>query len=267
MVGAYQKPGCRRHRRGSRCWHGFSHGARMFFQTSARRLFFPLLFVMVCSRAEAQSFQFLPEVDAYYKVQHGFRLGFQAKETREAGDPTQAEVGPSVDFLLNPLLRLKDITVFDLDESKSRPLLLSVGYRYVPSPDKPVVQRMEVVATPRLPLVAKILASDRNRADLDWENGQFTWRYRNRLTLERRVGIGSYHPAPYVSAEVFYQSQYQKWSTTALYAGCLLPVSKHFELDPYYEHQNITGKRPNQQLNQFGLILNMHFASPSEGDK
>jgi hypothetical protein len=239
----------------------------MLLQTRGRRLSILFLFLVVCSRAEAQSFQFLPEVDVYYKIQQDLRLNFQAKETREAGDPTQAEVGPSVDFFLKPLLRLKDITVFDLDESKSRPLLFSVGYRYVPSPDKPAVQRMEVVAIPRLPLVAKILASDRNRADLDWENGQFTWRYRNRLTLERRVAIGAYHPGPYVSAEVFYQSQYQKWSTTALYAGCLLPVGKHFELDPYYEHQNITGKRPNQQLNQFGLILNMHFASPHASDK
>ena len=52
----------------------------------------------------------------------------------------------------------------------------------------------------------------------------------------------SYHPGPYVSAEVFYESQYQKWNTTALYAGCLLPLSKHFQFDAYYEHQNITSK-------------------------
>jgi hypothetical protein len=45
----------------------------------------------------------------------------------------------------------------------------------------------------------------------------------------------------------------------ALYAGCLLPLSKHFQFDPYYEHQNITSKKPNQQLNQLGLILNMYF--------
>jgi hypothetical protein len=116
-----------------------------------------------------------------------------------------------------------------------------------------------VAATPRLPLVWNILLSDRNRMDLDWSQNQFTWRYRNRLTLERRLAVRSYHPGPYVSAEVFYQSQYQKWSTTALYAGCLLPLSKRFQFDAYYEHQNITSKKPNQQLNQFGLILNMYF--------
>jgi hypothetical protein len=50
-----------------------------------------------------------------------------------------------------------------------------------------------------------------------------------------------------------------KWATTALYSGCLLPAGKHMQFDPYYEHQNITGKRPNQQLNQFGLVLNLYL--------
>jgi len=118
---------------------------------------------------------------------------------------------------------------------------------------------MELAATFHWPLIAKILLSDRNRSDLDWSNNQFTWRYRNRVNLERRIKIGSYHPAPYASAELFYESRYQKWSTTALYAGTLLPVSKHVQFDAYYEHQNNTGKSPNQQLNQFGLILNLYF--------
>jgi hypothetical protein len=78
----------------------------------------------------------------------------------------------------------------------------------------------------------RILITDRNRGDLDWSKGSFTWRYRNRLTIERRASIGSYHPAPYVSVEVFYQSRYGKWSSTNLYAGCLLPVSKHVQLNP-----------------------------------
>jgi hypothetical protein len=79
------------------------------------------------------------------------------------------------------------------------------------------------------------------------------------VQLERRLTVGSYRPAPYVSAEVFYQSQYEKWTTTALYVGSLLPAGRHFEFDPYYEHQNVTSKHPNQQFNQFGLILNLYF--------
>lgn len=211
----------------------------------------------------AQTFQFLPEIDTYYKFQRDMRLTFQAKETREAGDPTQVEIGPSLDFFLKPLIRLKQVGAFDLDDATSRPLQFSIGYRYVPSPNKATIERMELAVTPRVPLVAKIWATDRNRADLDWSNGAFSWRYRNRLTLQRSITIASYHPTPYVSAEAFYQSQYEKWSTTALYAGCRFPVHTHIEFEPYYEHQNITGKHPNQQLNQFGFILNLFFSSVS----
>jgi hypothetical protein len=115
------------------------------------------------------------------------------------------------------------------------------------------------VATFHFPLVGRVLISDRNREDLDWSDNKFTWRYRNRVTLERRIKIGPHHPAPYLSAEFYYESKYNKWSTTALYAGCLFPVGKHVEFDPYYDHQNNTGKSPNQQLNQFGLVLNLYF--------
>jgi hypothetical protein len=220
-----------------------------------------LLLLFRGSTASAQSpvTEFFPEIDAYFKLNSDIRFVFQAKETREGGDPTQAEIGPSIEFYLKPLIKLKKVTVFDLDDAKSRPLVLAIGYRYVPTPGKPTVNRLEPVITSHFPLVAQILLSDRNRADLDWSSGNFTWRYRNRLSLERRIAIRSYHPAPYASAEVFYESKYRKWSTTALYVGCLFPVGKHVEIDPYYEHENNTGKSPNQQVNAAGLVLNLHL--------
>jgi hypothetical protein len=62
--------------------------------------------------ANAQASQFLPEVDVYSRIQPDIRFNFQAKDTREAGDPTQAEIDRGFDFFLRPLLRLKGITVF-----------------------------------------------------------------------------------------------------------------------------------------------------------
>jgi uncharacterized protein DUF2490 len=229
--------------------------------TNVRTLWIGLAFLVpaLAQRAGAQVDQFLPEIDAYYKLSSDVRVSFQAKETREASDPTQAEIGPSVEFYLKPLLRLKRITRFDLDDSKSRPLVLSIGYRYLPSPNAPAENRLEPVATFNFPLKAGLLLSDRNRADLDWKNGKFSWRYRNRLQIEKRLTIHSYHPAPYASVEPFYESQYNKWSDTAIYAGCMFPLGKHIEIDPYYEHQNSTGKSPNQQFNQLGLILSLFF--------
>lgn len=218
-----------------------------------------LLVAPAIARAQSSPPEFLPEIDTYVKLNTNIRFEFQAKDTREGGDPDQAEIGPSVEFFLKPLVRLKQITEFDLDDAKSRPLVFAIGYRYVASPGKPGTNRMEPVVTFHLPTKFQILISDRNRADLDWQNNTFKWRYRNRITAERRIAIGSYHPAPYVSAEFFYTSQYQKWSTTAVYVGCLFDIVKHVQLDPYYEHENNTGKSPNQPLNLFGLVLNLRF--------
>jgi hypothetical protein len=44
-----------------------------------------------------------------------------------------------------------------------------------------------------------------------------------------------------------------------VYAGCKFPIRKRFQIDPYYEHENNTGKKPNQQVNALGLILNVYF--------
>jgi Protein of unknown function (DUF2490) len=209
--------------------------------------------------AQTSTTEFLPEIDAYVQPHPDVRFVFQAKDTREGGNPDQLELGPSIAFYLKPLFKLQDFTKLELDRSKSRPLVLSVGYRYLASPDGPSVNRMEPEALFHLPIKGRILISDRNRADLDWSNHNFTWRYRNRLTVEHRVTIRSYHPAPYVSAEVYYESKYAKWSTTAMYAGCLFPAGKHVEFDAYYEHENNTGKRPNSQLNAAGLSLSLYF--------
>jgi hypothetical protein len=208
--------------------------------------------------------QFLPEVDAYLKLGKDIRVSLQAKDTREGGDPTQAEIGPSMDFYLKPLVRLKEITAFDLDDATARPLVLTAGYRYLSAPGKPGTNRLPIAVTSHLPLTARLLLTDRNRADLDWSNGSFTWRYRNMLSLERTVAIRSYHLIPYASAEIYYESQYNKVSTTELYAGTHLPFGKRFQLTPYYEHQNNTGKHPNQQVHGLGLTLIIYLSKKAK---
>ena len=221
-----------------------------------------LVLLVLCPFAGAQNSEFLPEVDLYYKLQSNLRLWVQAKETAEAGAPVTAEFGPSLDFYLKSLHILSAITSFDNDGSKSRPVVLSLGYRYLPYPDSPPTNRLEPVVTVNLPTPRiKVLVSDRNRFDLDWQSGGFNWRYRNRLQLQRTWHIGSYHLSPHASAEFYYESQYSKWADTGLSAGCFLPIGRHFDLNPYYEHQNQTGSSPNQQYNQFGLMLNIFYGS------
>ena|SRR6516162_2508733 len=70
--------------------------------------------------------------------------------------------------------------------------------------------------------------------------------------MQRRFAINSYQPGPYVAAEVFYQSQYSNWTTTALYV-----VGVELEVLPRGSRQpaNVANQRPNQQSSSSALSL------------
>lgn len=220
-----------------------------------------LLIWLTSILGHAQEVQFLPEVDTYFTVDQRVRLFIQAKDDREGGDPQQFTFGPSVQFYLKPLLKLKNITLFDLDDVKRRMVVFESGYRIITAPNALATNRAEESVTFHLPIMLRILLADRNRADLDWQGGTFSWRYRNRLSAQRTVSLFSYHLIPYVMAEAFYESKYGKWSTTDLYAGCRFPAGKVVQFDLYYEHENNTGKSPNQQNTFVGANLNLYFFS------
>jgi hypothetical protein len=219
------------------------------------------LMCLACLPVRAQDAQFLPEIDAHLKLNSSFRAYLEAKDDRDGGDPAQFTIGPSLQFYLKPFIKLKKVTAFDLDDSKSRFLVVEAGFRYITAPDAPSENRVPLAVTANFPLLAGFHLADRNRADLDWKNGAFTWRYRNRLTVERTFSIHSYHLIPYVAAEPYYLSQYNKWATTDLFVGCLFPVGKHVQFNGYYEHENDTGKSPNTQQNYFGLALYLYFSA------
>lgn len=218
------------------------------------------LLVIAAAVARAQTPEFLPEVDVYLKVNSLTRVYFQAQGDRDEGVPIQATLGPSVQLYLKPLVKLRKISEFDLDDSKQRPLVVEAGYRYITAPNEPTDNRFMPVATSNFPMKGSVLITDRNRADLDWKGGTFRWRYRNKLTLTRTFAIDSYHLIPHISAEAYYTSQYAKWSTTQLEGGCLFPVGKHVQFDTYYEHENNTGKKPNQQVNDIGFTAHFLFS-------
>src|SRR5438876_12032880 len=88
--------------------------------------------------AHAQDTQFLPEIDPNLKIGPSVRLYVQAKDDREGGSSQQFTFGPSIQFYFKPLLKLKDVTRFDLDDEKKRPVVLESGYRLITAPNTPV---------------------------------------------------------------------------------------------------------------------------------
>jgi Protein of unknown function (DUF2490) len=217
-----------------------------------------LVFVSIPARSE-QTVQFWPEVDTYLKLDPKLRLSFIATTTQESGSTVGSEVGANLDIFLKPLFKLKRFTVFQLDESKSRLLTFRAGYHYLPSSNGSDENRVLLEATPRFPLKAGILVSDRNRFDLRWISGAFSWRYRNRLTAERTFAIRSYHLSPYLQAEAYHDSISEKWSRTTAAFGCIFPIRRRAEIEPYYQHMNDTAKSPNRQTHSVGLRLRLYF--------
>jgi uncharacterized protein DUF2490 len=218
-----------------------------------------LLLALLASPLMAQTTQVWPEIDTYLNLNSDVRMSFFAASTRENSEGTNAEIGPNIDFYFKPLVKLRQITLFELDPSKSRLLMFRAGYRYMPSTNGPTEHRGLLEATARSPLVSGVLLSDRNRIDLRSIDGELAWRYRNRLTAERTLSLRSYHFTPYLRAEAYYDGNFHKWSRTAESAGCIFPFRKRYELEPYYEHQNETGTSPNRQVNALGLVLSMYF--------
>ena len=209
--------------------------------------------------AQTQSLQAWPEIDTYVSVNSDVRVSFFAAATREDRQGTSAEIGPNIDFYFKPLVKLKKITIFELDPAKSRLLMFRAGYRYIPSTSGPTEHRGLLEATARYPLVRGVLLADRNRLDVRSIAAELAWRYRNRISAERPLSIRSYHFTPYLRAEAYYDSNFHKWSRTAETAGCIFPFGKRYELEPYYEHQNETGTAPNRQVNALGLVLSLYF--------
>ena len=131
----------------------------------------------VCSFAQQQPEsdsrkELWPEIDVYVPIEEKVRLFFlftvtKAEETKEN---LEGQFGAHVDYTV------------------SRRLVLRAGYRYVFSlteTDPFKERRIVSEQTIRQDLPLKILLSDRNRQDFRFVNGKFSFRYRNRLTLER----------------------------------------------------------------------------------
>jgi len=222
-------------------------------------LFSPSAQTQTHTQTQTQTYQTWPEIDTYINLNQNFRLYFIATQTIENSQGTDAEIGPNLDFFFMPLFRRNKGVIFQSDQAKSRLFLFRVGFHYVPSTSGPAEQRGVMEVTGRYALKSGFLFSVRNRADLRFISGTFSWRYRDRLTMERTVSIRSYHFTPYVRGEVYFDSNYGKWSRTSENLGAAFPIRKHTEIEPYYEHQNDTSKSPNRQINAFGISLNLYF--------
>ena len=114
-------------------------------------------------RAQTSITAFLPEVNSRFRLSSNVRLVFDAKGYMEDGDLNRAQVGPSLQFNIPPLEKLKRITIFDMDDMKPMPAVSTIGYRYLPPSMQPAIHCLQPIVMFHIPFPGTILLSDRNR--------------------------------------------------------------------------------------------------------
>jgi hypothetical protein len=213
--------------------------------------------------AGAQTTPVWPEIDAYVRLNDRIRFFFLATTVQENRESTEGEFGANVDLSFKPIRRRTPLLRFRLDESKNRVLMMRIGYRYLPSYTGGATENRGVLeATARTPLIGllgDLLLSDRNRIDFRDIDGEYSWRYRNRLSFERELSLGPVRVNPYARFEISFDSRYDKWSRTEWTLGSSFPITKRWELEGYFDHQNDTAGSPSRQTNAVGLVTSIYF--------
>ena len=180
-------------------------------------VFAALIVVSSGISAHAQSTQVWPEISAFTRLNDRMRFYFLATTVKESRESTEGEFGPNFDFYVRPLRNPTRFGGLRQDESKNRFLLLRVGYRYLHSfSGSPDEHRAVLEATPRFPLSGGVLVSARSRMDLRFVDGEYSWRFRSRLSIETEYSIGPLKMNPYVRGEVYYDSRSDAWAARPL---------------------------------------------------
>lgn len=160
-----------------------------------------------------------------------------------------------------------------IDYIPNEHVVLRAGYRYgtsVGDTDTPYQEnRFLTEQTLRKMLPGSLRLSDRNREDFRFINGDFSFRYRNRVTIEREFLFKKRTITPYAAGEIYYDTRFSAWNRNRLTAGVqtslrrgsvlkmLLP--KHqIIFDLYYTRQN-DSRSATQHVNALGAALAFYF--------
>ena len=157
--------------------------------------------------------EFWPEIDVYVHLKPKVRLFFLGTVSKSVEDGElrnsqayEAQVGAHIDYIPN------------------EHVILRAGYRFgsaVGSNSDPFKEhRFLTEQTLRKLLPGELLLSDRNREDFRFVNGDFSFRYRNRVTVEREFHLFRKRSiTPYVSGELFYDTRYNVWNRNRYAVG------------------------------------------------
>jgi len=241
-------------------------GSGLSLRVSALIVFL-LFFVASTQAARAQQpttrNEFWPEIDVYINLKPKLRLYLLGTVSKSVEDGElrnargfEAQIGAHIDYLPN------------------EHVILRIGYRFgtsVGETGEPFKEhRLLAEQTLRKLIPGSLMLSDRNREDFRFVNGDFSFRYRNRVMLEREFHLFKRRTVtPYVSGEIFYDTRYRTWNRNRLAVGMqtslrrgpirkLMLPQRQIILDLYYMRQN-DSRSEIQHVNGLGAALAFYF--------
>ncbi|HKR11595.1 MAG TPA: DUF2490 domain-containing protein [Pyrinomonadaceae bacterium] len=214
-------------------------------------------------KAQEARREFWPEIDVYINIKPKLRLYLLGTISKSVEDGElfnaqsyEAQIGAHVDYIPN------------------KHLILRTGYRYgtaVGDADDGFREhRLIAEQTLRKMLPGDFLLSDRNREDFRFLNGEFSFRYRNRVTIERELPIfKGRNITPYVSGEIFYDTRFDVWNRNRFAVGVqhtllrgplqkMLLHKRQVVLDVYFMKQN-DSRSQTPHVKAFGAALVFYF--------
>jgi len=209
-----------------------------------------------------------PSIEVYINVKPKVRLYLVGTVSKAIEDGElfnaqsyEAQIGAHVDYIPN------------------EHVILRAGYRYgraVGDQDDGFREhRILADQILRKLLPADLLLTDRNREEFRFITGDFSFRYRNRVTIEREFQLSDVPLlrgrtiAPYVSGEISYDTRFDLWNRNRYAVGVvqslrrgpilrqLLP-KRAINLDLYLMRQNDSRSTPSH-VNALGAGLVFHF--------
>jgi hypothetical protein len=188
------------------------------------------------------------------------RLVVSAKRERDV-EFRNTEVGVDLELSLRRFRPVIFPRRLEQDDVRMRRMTVRFGYRFKRSfnTDSPINEhRPAAELTLRWAIPEHVLISNRSRGEFRFVNGEYSWRYRNELKLERDFPIGRYAVTGYASAEPFYNSSANRWDRFRFSGGVVLPIRRYLHIDSYYLRQIVTDAQP-RNINAIGLALKLYI--------
>ena len=146
----------------------------------------------------------------------------------------------------------------NINSDKESRLVVGAGYEYLWTDQEGAAtdeDRIVIDATPRYRPRSHWLLDSRNRAEFRWVDGEYSTRFRTRLTVERDIPVRKNgRLTPYASAEFFYNFARDSWDEQQYAVGVELPYRRIFMVQAYYLFQHNSSAPDN--VNVLGITLN-----------